>query len=140
MGPVRLGAPFGDAASKVTGWRVDPNCSWTSYWNAADGSANAYFASDGDDPEGPVTTVSVDALPDAGSSASAPRTAEGLGLGSTDQEVLAAHPDAVTQKPAIGGGRLLRVDRMFFVFREGESTVSGVAVTTRNEPPYEVCG
>lgn len=144
MGPVQLDELFADAAAGVPTWTVDENCSWTAFWNDPEKGITAYFSRDSEITDGVVTTIDVEAS-DAARPQDGPRTAEGLGLGSTREEVLTAHPDAAEQKPTIGDGTLLRVGAqgqgaIFFSFRAGQDTVSAITVTSRDEPPYEVCG
>lgn len=144
IGPVELGADFDETTAMLPTWTVDENCSWAAYWNAPDQSLSAYYAQDSEEPSG-VTTIDLAASADTAAPDDVPRTAEGIGIGSTRDEVLAAHPDAAEQTPTIGGGTLLRVGSpadgaIFFAFPDGVETVRAVTVTSREEPPYEVCG
>ncbi|MDR2997007.1 MAG: hypothetical protein LBU78_02690 [Microbacterium sp.] len=147
MGPVQLDELFADAVAGVPTWTVDQNCTWAAFTNDQTTGVTAYFARNSEVSDGNVTTIDVESTGDTVKPADGPRTADGLGLGSTRDEVLAAHPDAAEQKQTIGDGALLRVGpagpgqgAIFFSFRAGESTVSAVTVTLRDEPPYEVCG
>ncbi|MFC4139034.1 MULTISPECIES: hypothetical protein [unclassified Microbacterium] len=147
MGPVQLDELFADAVAGVPTWTVDENCTWAAFWNDQETGVTAYFARDSEVSDGNVTTIDVASTTDTVQPQDGPRTADGLGVGSTRDDVLAAHPDAVEQKPTIGDGALLRVGpagegqgAIFFSFRAGEDTVSAVTVTAREEPPYEVCG
>ncbi|REJ06659.1 hypothetical protein DY023_06070 [Microbacterium bovistercoris] len=145
MGPVQLDELFADAVAGVPTWTVEENCSWVAFWNDQETGVTAYFARDSETSDGTVTTIDVESTTDTVQPHDGPRTVDGLGLGSTRDEVLAAHPDAAEQKPTIGDGALLRVGpqgegAIFFAFRSGEDTVSAVTVTSRDEPPYEVCG
>lgn len=144
IGPARLGEAFSDVTAALPAWTVVPGCSWTAALSSVDQQVSAYFARNSDDAEGDVTTVTFEALADSVTPADGPRTAEGIGLGSTRDEVMAAYPAAVSQKPTIADGELLRVRTqgsaaMYFEIREGATTVSAVTVTVRPEPPYEVC-
>lgn len=143
MGPIALGDDFAATTQRLQDWTNDDNCRWTSFWNTPDKTLSVYFARDGEIDDGPVRTVSVDAL-DAVSPGDAPHTESGVGIGSTRDEVLAAYPDAVEQSTTIDPTPMLRVGEqgtaaMFFIFRDGE-TVSSITVTAAPEPPYEVCG
>ena len=142
MGPIELDAAFDEAQAAVPAWTVPEACSWTAYWNDPDGAVTAYFAEDGEQAGG-VTTIDVAALTDSVAPEDAPRTPEGIGLGSTLDEVRAAYPDATEQNATIGDAMLLRVGEqgtIFFTFPSGSDVVSAVTVTSRDEPPYEVCG
>ncbi|UJP11336.1 hypothetical protein L2X99_07395 [Microbacterium sp. KUDC0406] len=144
MGPVQLDELFADAVAGVPTWTVDENCSWTAFWNDPEKSVSAYFSRESDLTDGAVTTIDV-STSETAQPGDGPRTADGLGLGSSREEVLVAHPDAVEQKPTIGDGSMLRVGpdgigSIFFSFRADEDAVSAVTVTSRDEPPYEVCG
>lgn len=142
VGPIELGAGFEEARAEVPAWTVEDACSWTAFWNDPDGTVTAYFAEDSEAPDG-VATIDVSALTDAVVPEDAPRTAEGIGLGSTSDQVHAAYPDAVEQTATVGDATLLRVGEpgtIFFTFQAGSDVVSAVTVTSRDEPPYEVCG
>lgn len=139
MGPVQLGQPFADAVAAVPSWTVDENCSWAAFWNASDQSQSAYFARQSDDDDGVVTTIDVAALVDTVAPEDGPRTAEGIGLGSTWDQVMAAYPDAAEQQPTIGDETLLRTGEVFFAFPDPDAGVSVITVTSLDEPPYEVC-
>lgn len=143
MGPIELDADFDAALELVPEWTTDENCSWTAFWNDPDAGLTAYFAHDSETEGGPITTIDVSA-PDATDPAAGPHTDQGVGLGSSMDEVTAAYPDAEEKAATIGGATLLRVgDRdtaMYFTFAEGQQTVSSITVTAAEEPPYEVCG
>lgn len=142
IGPIELGARFEEARAEVPTWTVQDACSWTAFWNDPDGAVTAYFAEDSAARDG-VTTIDVAALTEAVAPEDAPRTAEGIGLGSTRDQVRAAYPDAVEQAATIGDAMLLRTGAqgtIFFTFQAGSDVVSAITVTSRDEPPYEVCG
>ncbi|WP_345546493.1 hypothetical protein [Microbacterium jejuense] len=74
------------------------------------------------------------------SAADGPRTADGIGVGSTVDEVRAAYPDVTEVPDAIGPSIIhLKVGRIFFTYRE-TPVITSVTVTTADAPPYEVCG
>lgn len=145
IGPVHLGDTFSEARDAVRSWTVDDACSWTAFWNAPDNSLTAYFSHDNAEQDGTVDTIDVAALV-ALKPSDGPRTSDGIGMGSTRDEVRAAYPDAEEQTPTIGDATMLRVGdggsegSLFFTFAEGSDTVSAITVTSRDEPPYEVCG
>ena len=89
--------------------------------------------------DGPVTLVATAALAET-PSADGPRTAEGIGVGSTVEEVLAAYPDAVESADSTDSTIVhLNVGDMFFTYREAP-VITSVTVTTADAPPYELCG
>lgn len=143
LGPVALGDDFAATLKELPGWTNDEQCSWTAFWNTPEGTMNVYFARDSAADAGPVITVAVDRL-EAVQPEDGPHTESGVGLGSTRADVMAAYPDAAEQTSTIGGRQMLRVGEqgtaaMFFTL-DADDTVSGISVTTAEEPPYEVCG
>jgi hypothetical protein len=145
IGPVLIGDAFADTATGLPTWKVSEACSWTAFLPADDGSVNGYFVREADEGDGTITTVAFEALADSVVPSDGPRSAQGIGLGSTREEVMAAYPDAVAQTPTIGDGEYLRVGAqgsaaVYFQIREGAAAVTALTVTDRDEPPYEVCG
>ncbi|KJQ53124.1 hypothetical protein [Microbacterium sp. SA39] len=126
-------------------WRNDEVCSWTAWWQADDSSYCLFVVRGTESETAPIGEMSVySAAQDLGG-VEGPRTAEGLGVGATTDEVLAAHPDAERGTAGIGIGTWVRLaseadGRVFFQFREGGDVTSSVVVTTRDQPSYEVCG
>ena len=147
MGPVSLGQSLPDAlAAMPDGTRNDAEtCAWTAWWNAPDGRYQVYASREGDAGEdGPVTIVESSMLPES-TGLVGPSTPEGIGVGSTLEEVQAAYPGAdfmdASDGSAIGGRRFIQLsDTIFLTFYEGAATVSAVTVTEADAPPYEVCG
>lgn len=139
VGPIALGADFDEALAAVPDWAVTEGCDWTASWNAPEKAVTGYFAEDSEARDG-VTTIDVAALTDTVEPSDAPRTAEGVGVGSTRDDVEQAYPDAVEQTATIGGASLLRVQgTIFFTFQPGSETVDAITVTSLDEPPYEAC-
>jgi hypothetical protein len=142
MGPIALGDPFPDALGLMPQGTTNDTerCAWTAWWSAPDRSYQVYAARASDAAEdGPVIDVNAASWSDP-AAADGPRTAEGVGIGSTVDEVRAAYPDAIETPDAVDPSIVhLRVGRIFFDYRETPVIVS-VTVTTADAPPYEVCG
>lgn len=142
IGPVRLGEPFDEARALLpAGAEHDPEaCFWTAWWDSPETGNQIYLVgattAESDDV-GPVDLVASAAY--QATSQIGPVTAEGVGAGSTPDEIRAAHPDAVEAEGMIAGS-FLQVGRIFFAFPEGSERAASVVVTTAPEPPYEVCG
>ena len=141
---MQLGESFSQAREAAPTWTVEDTCSWAAFWNASDHSLTAYFVHDSAEQDGEITTIDVAALVPLQPS-DGPRTADGLGFGSTRDEVEAAYPDAEEQTSTIGEATMLRVDgagegSLFFTFAQDDDVVRGITLTLLDEPPYEVCG
>ncbi|GGD80727.1 hypothetical protein [Microbacterium murale] len=145
IGPIETGGDFEATLSALpTSWMNDENCSWTAWWNAQDQSYNVNFARGTTTETDPIMVVSASAA-DPVTPGVGPRTEEGLGIGSTEDEILAQYPDAVEGTAPIGEGTWLSVQgdtaKIFFEFYTTSSEqANAVTVTTADQPPYEVCG
>ena len=146
IGPVSLGGDFAATLEALPGtWKNDEVCSWTAWWNAEDSSYGLFFVRGTESDTAPIDEISVYSSADDFGSVEGPRTAEGLGVGATTDDVLAAYPDAEEGTAEIGSGTWVRLPgdaegHVFFQFREGEDMASSIVVTSREEPSYEVCG
>src|SRR5690606_279737 len=102
--PIEAGGDFAATLSELPdSWRNDENCIWTAWWNADDRSYSANFARGTTAETDPIVLVSVSAA-DPITPGVGPRTTEGLGIGSSRDEVLAQYPDAVEGDAQIGEG------------------------------------
>ncbi|MGJ0387888.1 hypothetical protein [Microbacterium sp. CGR1] len=147
VGPIAIG---GDLATTLSGlpetWTNDTeSCAWTAWWNAPDSSYGLYFVRGTESATAPIGEISVYTAAETPTAVPSPVTAEGIGLGATKAQVLAAYPDAQEGTAQIGSGTWLRLAgdgaaHVFFEFRDGADVASDVVVTTRDEPSYEVCG
>jgi len=146
IGPVQIGGDFAETlAGLPDDWRNDTeNCSWAAFWNAADNSYGVRFVQGTEGAASPIRLVSASSAADGVVPGSGPRTADGLGIGSTRQEVLAQHPDAEEGESSIDGTWLevpgADGTSVYFQYVEGSEGAWAVTVTDLPEPPYEVCG
>lgn len=146
VGPIEVGGDFSATLSALPGdWTNDSaNCAWTA-WLTSDSGYGVYFVRGTESDAAPIREISVYDVAQDGSTSGAPITAEGLGIGSTKDEVLAEYPGAQQGVPQIGDGVWIKVPgdgsaHVFFEFREGSDVAWDVTVTTGAEPSYEVCG
>lgn len=147
IGPLEWGGPFDAALALMPADSVNDteNCVWTSFWSPADASYQFVIARASDDaPDGPVVTIAAISSPGT-TQVTGPRTAEGVGIGSSLDDLTAAYPEAVPVDSPIGDGegvpRYLQVgDSIFFTYYGGTDVVAGVTVTTAQTPSYEFCG
>lgn len=148
VGPVEIGGDLASTLAELPDtWKNDPaNCSWTAWWQEPGAGYQMYVVRGTESDTAPISEISVNAGGnDPGESTQSPVTAEGVGLGASKEQVLAAYPDAQEIAAQIGDSTFLMVPgadpaHVFFEFREGTDVASSLVVTTRSEPSYEVCG
>lgn len=146
IGPVLVGGDFDATLAELpTTWTSDgAACSWAAFWNAPDTSFSMHFVRGADDQSEPISEISASTMADSVAGPVGPETAEGVGIGATRDEILAAYPDA-EEGTAVVDGEWIRVPsesdgEIFFQFLTGADRAWAVTVTTRDEPSYEVCG
>jgi hypothetical protein len=143
IGPIETGGDFEATLVELPdSWNNDENCSWAAWWNAEDDSYTMTFVRGTESEDAPIVLASASAA-DPVTAGVGPRTEEGLGIGSTKDEVLAQYPDASEGDAPIGEGTWLSVPAdgatMFFEYYTADEA-NAVTVTTLEQPPYETCG
>lgn len=147
IGPLQLGSDFSETVDALPdAWTHDPaQCSWVAWVN--DDDTTIWFAQDSDSAESPISTASVESTPadETAGSDDGPRTEDGLGLGSSKDDILTIHPDATEIPATIGDSVFIAVadagvGTLFFEFAADSDAASSVTVTERAEPAYEMCG
>lgn len=146
IGPVEVGGDFAATLGTLPdSWTNDDVCEWSAWWMSEDPSYGVYFVRGTESDTAPISEMSVYSAAEDLTTVTGPRTAEGLGVGSTAEELIAAYPDAEQGTAEIGSITWLEIPgdlagNVFFQFREGETEASSVVVTSREAPSYEVCG
>jgi hypothetical protein len=146
IGPIDIGGDFAMTLGTLPdSWTNDvENCSWSAWWNAEDSSFDMFFVRGTESETAPISEISVSTAAEVPLDVPAPVTEEGLGIGATAEEVLAAYPDAIEGAGQIAGTWVKlpgkAAGHVFFQYREGAAGAWAVTVTTRDEPSYEVCG
>lgn len=147
VGPIEIGGDLAGTLAKLPDtWTNDAeNCAWTAWLKDSSVDYGVYFVRGTESDSAPISEISVYEQMQGEGATGAPATAEGLTLGATRDEILAAYPNAQEGKPQIGDGIWIMVPgdaaaHIFFEFREGSDTAWDITVTTRSEPSYEVCG
>ena len=121
MGPLTIGMPFTAAIAAVP--EAQAACE-NAYFISPDTLFFARWGAGADDPLDVVTWAR----------AEGPRTAEGIGIGSSPDEVRAAYPDAAEVQRQ---GAYLQSGAVFFRIETG--VVDEIGVTSR-DIPWEYCG
>ncbi|MEV4687840.1 hypothetical protein [Microbacterium sp. LWH3-1.2] len=141
IGPIALGAPLADALALMPeGTARDTDyCEWLAWWNEGADAYDLFVTGAALTDDMPVSLVGTSAR-NAPAASTGPRTAEGIGVGSSVDEVRAAYPDAVETAGSVDPSIVhLRAGRIFFTYRD-DPVITSVTVTSAEEPPYELCG
>lgn len=147
VGPIDVGGDFASTLGGLAGaWTNDTaNCSWSAWWMAPDSTHGMSFVRGTESETAPIREISVYSTAETPAEVPGPVTEDGLGIGATKAEALAAYPDALEGVSTIGSDTWIMLPsatdaHVFFAFRENSDTAWDVTVTTGPEPSYEVCG
>ena len=138
---VRVGEPFASETDGIAGFMLVEGCE-----GVGTATREGYTltvqrdGAGGEDSDVVLVSASVTA-DEAGMSG--PVTAEGVGIGSTVAEALAAYPDA-DEVASEGDRRHLRVaeadgSALFLSYTEGDEVIWALTATSLESPPYEPC-
>lgn len=138
-----VGDSWADVTAGIPGFATVEGCGWLGI--TPDGGFDlSVLRESGSSEADPVTMVQV-AVPPEDAEPIGPQTAEGIGIGSTLDDALAAYPDA-EQIDGPGPTDYLRVgstgdgaSSLFLTYSNGEDVVWAVTATSLPQPPYEPC-
>lgn len=135
IGPITLGTPLADIEAAVP-----PTDSCRPGVDSFFGSA-VVASTDGADGESVGLVISQAVAAGDGSSITPPTTAEGIGVGSTIDELLAAYPDAEPYQAVNSTVYRITDGATYIHFDDyGKGTVQIVEVTSSPVKPKEYCG
>lgn len=151
---VALGESYDDAVAR-TGAAVTEGCEWEASTFGYEGVADFRLAFQRPepvtDPASPITLIAV-TVPIGNVTEGAtvgPVTSQGVGIGSTVDQVLAAYPDAedfgVSGDPRrhllveTGAETDLGTESLYLSYTEGTPVIWGMTATTLDTPLYERC-
>ncbi|MBP2436191.1 hypothetical protein [Microbacterium amylolyticum] len=141
IGPVELHSDSEGALREIRRTSIGPVCEGVAYGYADDNAYDIMIIEDREEDTGEVVEISIGWNGDT--MGVGPRTLEGLGLGSTKREVLAAYDTAEEQESAIVGRSFVRISNgsgnIVFSYVDGNEGAVSVSVTGEEEPAYEPC-
>lgn len=146
VGPLTIGQPIADARAAAVDYVENepiPDCR-VAFMNRGGfpGLALAYF------PEEALTYIMVRSLPDVSGIptvdlvAVSPRTVEGIGMGSTQDALLAAYPDLTTVRDDGAGTYAMYAlagPTRYIVFTITDGLVNSITVNSTGTLPGELC-
>lgn len=142
IGPVRVGADYdGILDTLPAGWQQDEQCDALASWGDGDRPFDVVFLRGDTAPV--IESVSVSGV--MGEPSGGPRTPEGLGIGSTRDEVKATYPSIEEISVDGGDSFYLRtpVDAkggsVYFQFASGDDRVVAITLTTGERPSGGPC-
>lgn len=140
-----LGEPFDDTVARV-GATPQEGCERVATVEGAEFQLQLQRPDPAGAPPSPVEAVSISApVGNAAQGQVGPRTAEGIGIGSTLDDAFAAYPDAEEIETPDGVTSYLKVatgpglESLFLAYSEGTAIIWGLTATTLQAPPYEPC-
>lgn len=140
IGPARLGQPVAGIVSQLTEYQVPADAASTCFNTAITflappgGSVSTAPLLLAANPDGTLYAVAL--------SATGPKTAEGIGFGSSLASVTATYPGAAesVRAGAVNQYTVQGTPGWITFQDDGASGVGLVSVVTGNVPPYEYCG
>jgi hypothetical protein len=139
VGPLALGQPRADAADYMVAFTTEPYQCDVDVYSSTSSRMNVVLSSEDDGTNVAMILINSSLDPAAPS----PRTAEGIGLGSTVDEILAAYPDIQRPDPQrYPTYSLPQPDGAWINFSVAvdTQTVIGITVMYTDYPPPEYCG
>lgn len=141
IGALRRGGSFSEAERQLGGSTADERCPWvlsqrTDFATWVIGTENTNAAGNA------IDLLAIDSFGFDSDALAAPRTGNGVGLGSTLEQVRAAYPSAVDLEPHYVDAAIRYTDSagsMIFELRDGR--VQGITVLAADaDYPWEFCG
>lgn len=146
IGPFDIGMRYADALTENDA-TVTETCTGVASVESGEGAVDMWLLATDNDPEGTVSEISVSVTADGAAehAGNGPLTEEGIGLGSSVDELTSAYPDVrelddtgVPNRSMYylqgdeGGG-------LIFTTQSGDDVIWSISVTTGETPAYEPC-